>query len=79
MDGQNREKDHWAKAFVEQGAEWLKRPRNLNATKTKPMCVAEWRGWLEFGDVGKLDLEGSVKNIGVAKEVLLRTIRRGSR
>ena len=79
VDGQNREKDHWAKAFVEQGAEWLKRPRNLNATKTKPMCVAEWRGWLEFGDVGKLDLEGSVKHIGVAKEVLLRTIRRGSR
>lgn len=77
--GMNREKAYWARAFEEQRISGLARPSRLDATSTKPMCVAEWRGWLEYGNDGKLDLEGSVKNIGVAKEVLLRTIRRGSR
>ncbi len=79
VEGQNREKEHWAKAFVEQGGEWPSRPRNLKATKTKPMCVAEWRDWLEFRDDGKLDLDGSVKNIREAKRVLLETITGSSR
>ena len=31
-----------------QDGDRLRRPPRLNATKTKPMCVAEWRDWLEF-------------------------------
>ena len=77
--GMNREKGYWACAFEEQRVSGLSRPSRLDATSTKPMCVAEWRDWLAFRDDGRLDLDGSVKNVSVAKEVLLRTIRGGSR
>ena len=77
--GMNREKGYWARAFKEQRVSGLSSPSRLDATSTKPMCVAEWQGWLAYGNDGQLDLDGSVKNISVAKEVMLRTIRRGSR
>ncbi len=53
------------------------KPRRLNATKTKPMCVSEWQGWLKFGKDGLLDVKESVRNIDRAKKILLDTIRTG--
>ena len=78
VDGQNREKEHWAGAFEAQFKaqhdDRLGTPKRLNATKTKPMCVAEWRDWLEFRADGRLDVDKSVENLTVARDLLLRTI-----
>ena len=74
VTGMEREKTFWARAFVENGEGRFVKPRRLNATKTKPMCVSEWRGWLEFGKDGLLDVEESVGNIDRAKQMLLDTI-----
>ena len=77
--GMDREKQYWARAFVERAGGRLTRPRRLAATTTKPMCVAEWRGWLAFGDDGRLDMQGTLENLTAAREMLLSTIRGGPR
>ena len=77
--GMNREKEHWARAFVERGGGRFTRPRRLEATSSKPMCVAEWRGWLAFGDSGRVDLARTAKNLKRAKKILLDTIKDGRR
>ncbi|MCY3787823.1 MAG: PD-(D/E)XK nuclease family protein [Gemmatimonadetes bacterium] len=46
VTGMNRDKKYWAQAFDGRGSGSFTRPRRLQATRTKPMCVAEWRGWL---------------------------------
>ena len=74
----NREKRYWAKAFVERRRSPFKRARRLQATSSKPMCVAEWREWLAYGENGGLDLEGTVKNLKAARRILLATIRSGA-
>lgn len=74
VTGMNREKEHWAKAFIESGGGWLTKPSRFAATKTKPMCVAEWQDWLAFGDDGRLDVDETVRNLKWAREVLLSTI-----
>ena len=79
VTGMDREKELWADSFVERGGSGWARPRQLRATKTKPMCVAEWRDWLAFGDDGRLDVEESVKNVDRAKELLVRTIKDADR
>ena len=75
--GMEREKDHWANALVERGCGRLCRPRRMAATRTKPMCVAEWRGWLEFDGNGCLDKERSLMNVIAARRLLLGAIREG--
>ena len=76
--GMNREKQYWARAFVERGGGRFAKPRRLQATSTKPMCVAEWRGWVAYGDDGCLDLERTAKHLKAARRILLATIRRGT-
>ena len=76
VDGMNREKEYWANAFVESGGGWLTKPRRLSATKTKPMCVAEWQDWLAFGDEGRIDMKETLQNLNWARETLLSTITR---
>ena len=71
----NLEKQYWADAFVKNGYGRFTSPRQLNATKTKPMCVAVWRGWLVFGGSGLLDLNASLKNLKEAREILVTTIQ----
>ena len=77
VTGMEREKTFWARAFVENGEGRFVKPRTLNATKTKPMCVSEWQGWLKFGKDGLLDVRKSIGNIDRAKKILLDTIRTG--
>lgn len=77
VKGMDREKKYWAQAFLDWGRGRLVKPKRLEATKTKPMCVAEWRGWLKFDECGRLDLDRSVKNIDRARSVLRKTIRHG--
>ena len=78
VTGMERERRYWADALVERGEGRFVKPRRLNATKTKPMCVSEWRGWIEFRNTdGRLDFEGSIKNIDRAKQILLNTISNG--
>lgn len=78
MIGMDREKKKWAQAFVDHGQKILTNPRyGLRVTKSKPMSVSEWRGWLEFDNGGKLDLEKSIRNIDRAKRMLRATIRDG--
>lgn len=43
VPGMNREKQCWARAFVERGGRRFRRWRRLQATSTKSMCVAEWK------------------------------------
>ncbi len=77
LAGMNREKQYWARAFVEGGGGRFAMPRLLQATSSKPMCVAEWRGWVAYGDNGCLDLEGTARHLKAARRVLLATIRGG--
>lgn len=78
--GMDRSKTRWAKAFKDHGQGILTHPRRgLIATTSKPMCVAEWRGWLEFNKRGKLDLGCSVRNINKALRMLRKTIINGPR
>ena len=74
LKGMNREKQYWARAFIERGGGRFKRPRRLEATKTKPMCVSEWRCWLAFEEDGRFDMDRSVENIDRARQILLTTI-----
>ena len=74
--GMNREKQYWSNALVKQGAGRLTSPRRLEATKTKPMSVAVWRGWLAYGDDESLDLKRSLENLEEARAILVSTIRR---
>ena len=73
--GMDRHKRYWADAF-ENGDGPFRKPSRLNSTSTKPMCVAEWHCWLEFGEDGRLDVKATVENLAVAREILLTTIRR---
>ena len=75
VDGMNRGKEYWANAFTESSDGWLTKPSRFAATKTKPMCVAEWKGWLAFGDDGRLDMDETVQNLNWAKEILRSTIK----
>lgn len=77
VKGMDREKKYWAQAFLDWGRGRLVKPKRLEATKTKPMCVAEWRGWLDFDEHGRLDLDRSVENIDRARKVLRETIGHG--
>ncbi|MDE0272304.1 MAG: PD-(D/E)XK nuclease family protein [Gammaproteobacteria bacterium] len=74
--GMDLHKWHWADAFESDDGP-LRKPSQMKSTKTKPMCVAEWRSWLEFGEDGRLDVEATVRNLAVAREILLAKIRRG--
>ena len=77
VEDMERKKWYWADAF-QRGDCRFDKPRRLTATKTKPMCVSEWRGWIKFRNTdGRLDIEGSIKNIDRAKQILLNTIRNG--
>lgn len=71
---QNRDKEYWANALSECGGGRLDRPRRLVAAKTKPMCVAEWREWLAFGEDGRLDKDGTLQNLVEAKEIVQRAL-----
>ena len=75
LKGMDREKQVWASRFEERGGGSFRRPSHLRPTKTKPMCVSEWRGWLEFGADDRIDLDRSVANIDRAKKILKSTIR----
>ena len=75
VKGMNRDMKYWAQTFDKRGAGRFSQPRRLKATHTKPMCVAEWRGWVAFSDDGKLDLERTAKNLNVARRTLLRAIK----
>ena len=75
VDGMNRQKAYWANAFTESSDGRLTKPSRFAATKTKPMCVAEWQGWLAFGDDGRLDMDETVHNLNWAKEILRSTIK----
>ena len=74
LEGMNREKEYWANAFIESGGGRLTKPSRFAATKTKPMCVAEWQGWLAFGADGRVDMDETVKNLNWARETLSSTI-----
>ena len=74
MTGMNREKDYWANALIASSDRRLRRPRRLAATKTKPMCVAEWQDWLAFRDDGRFDLRATLRNLEWAKEIIRSTI-----
>ena len=78
VDGMNREKAYWAHAFTNSSDGWLTKPSRFAATKTKPMCVAEWQGWIAFGDDGRLDMDETVHNLNWAKEILRRTIKKAA-
>ncbi len=78
-EGMDREKQYWANALVERGDGRLRRPRRLAATTTKPMSVAEWRGWLAFCASGRFDMEGTLENLTEARKMLLSAIRGGRR
>lgn len=76
MDG---EKHYWTNAFTEQSSGLFVKPRKLKATKTKPMCVSEWRprgdsGWLTFGNDGKFNIAASIENLIHAIRILQTTI-----
>ena len=75
VTGMNRDKNFWARTFDKGGGGRFAQPRRLVATRTKPMCVAEWRGWVAFSDNGKLDLEQTAKNLNVARRTLRRAIK----
>ena len=79
VTGMNRQKKYWAQAFVEHGAGKFTQPRRLVATRTKPMCVAEWRGWLAFSDNGTLDLKRTAKSLKGARRMLLDAINESQR
>ena len=74
--GMEREMEYWADAFVEQGKGLFARPPKSRyfPTKTKPMCVSEWKGWLQFRD-GRLDVDASIKSVKRARKVLVSTIK----
>ncbi len=74
VEEQNRNKVYWANALCEASGGWLKRPRRLVAAATKPMCVAEWREWLAFGEDGRLDKEATLRNLVEAKEIVQRAL-----
>lgn len=78
--GMEREQDYWADAFVRHGEGVFSRPPKSRyfPTKTKPMCVSEWRGWLRFRD-GRLDLDASIASVTKAREILVATIERATR
>lgn len=74
--GMDREKNYWAQAFVDHGQGILKPPwHGLKATKSKPMCVSEWRNWIVTNN-GR-DLKGSVRNIDKAIRMMRKTIKYG--
>ena len=73
--GMDREKGYWAYAFTESSGGWFTKPSRLVATKTKPMCVAEWHDWLAFGEEGHLDMDQTIQNLSWAKELLRSTIK----
>ena len=75
--GMNREKQHWAGAFSRAGSDRFTKPNRLAATKTKPMCVAEWKGWIAFNANGQLDLNATKRNLCWALENLGRAVRQG--
>lgn len=78
LKGMNRENQYWSHAFIGRGGGRFARPRRgLQPTATKPMCVAEWRPWLEFDEDGRLNMDRSVENIDRARRILLTTIRHG--
>ena len=79
VEGMNREKAYWANAFTASSDGWLTKPSRFTATKTRPMCVAEWRGWIVFGDDGRLDMDETIENLNWAKEILRSTIKKGRR
>lgn len=76
VKGMNREKAYWANAFTESSDGWLTKPSRFAATKTKPMCVAEWQGWLAFGDDGRLDMDETIQNLNWAMKILRSTIKK---
>lgn len=78
--GMKREQEYWADAFVRHGEGKFSRPPKSRyfPTKTKPMCVSEWRGWLRFGD-GRLDLDASMASVPKAREILVAAIKRAAR
>lgn len=76
VPGMNREKELWAKAFVDGYPRRLERPRPLAATRTRPMSVAEWREWVAFRDGGRLDLDNTLANLTAARKMLRSTIQR---
>lgn len=78
VDGMNREKEYWAEAFVESSDRWFTKPSRLAATKTRPMCVAEWHDWLAFADDGRIDLDETMSNLNWARELLRNTIKEAS-
>lgn len=73
--GMNREKNYWAKAFTDRGGDRFQRPRRLQATRTKPMCVSEWRDWLEFDDSGRLDFGRTANSLKVARRILVAAMK----
>ena len=74
VDGMNRQKEYWANAFNESSGGWFAKPSRFEATKTKPMCVAEWRDWLAFGEDGGLDIDETLRNLSWATHTLRSTI-----
>ena len=78
--GMEREQEYWADAFVRHEEGMFSRPPKSRyfPTKTKPMCVSEWRGWLRFRD-GRLDLDASMASVTKAREILVATIKRATR
>ena len=75
IDGMNREKAHWADAFVQSSGGWFTRPSRFVATKTKPMAVAEWCDWLAFSDDGQLDMDQTIENLHWAQGILRDAIK----
>ena len=71
----DREKGYWANAFTESSGGRFTKPSRLVATKTKPMCVAEWHHWLAFGDDGRLHMDETIQNLTWAMDLLRSTIK----
>lgn len=73
--GMKREKRYWANQLERHGVDRFVRPRRLEETSTKPMCVANWLGWLVFSETNRIDLIRTLDNVREAQAILLKSIR----
>lgn len=74
QNGMERGMNKWSQAFSDDSNDLLKRPKLFAPTRSKPMCVAEWRDWIAFKRNGTVDLPGSLDNIARARSIFQRTV-----
>ncbi len=61
-------REDWHRRIMQAGKGQVDRPKRMGYGNT--MTVGIWKDWLAFGQDGKLDMQGTVKNLKQAEEVL---------